>query len=236
MSRDKAKLITGNYLEVVQALALPSVFTEPMQKSTYLFQVMRDLPRLWMLCSKKDRVNLIARLALLPEGFSTYTQGDFDGRFLTVSSRNLSYLVYSHFDFWAQNQRALVSDLEFTYLNDDDVLCGFSMSYLYDPSIKEYYFNLAVIENVTATPDKRMLTFISHPMILPRDLDDNLSQIPDIAIKAIPSLLKEKLGSKLVYNLVNNLFSNYQSAFICCRELRKCFYKLMRFAGVDRTE
>jgi hypothetical protein len=93
----------------------------------------------------------------------SYTQGDFDGR--VFSSIYMSKIFQKQCAESGAEEPALPKELSFNYLDDDNCLCGFAITYLKD-DLNFGRVTVAVIKNVNETPNKRQVTIILHDSLL----------------------------------------------------------------------
>lgn len=165
------KKYQGNYIDTIDLLGLPENFYQSNSKEELQSTIEVDLPRTCYIhlrlgtdvqaIQKRLRENhLNSKQAI------SYTQGDFNGG--VFSTTYMLKIFQKQFAESGAEEPVLPKELSFNYLDDDNCLCGFAITYLKD-DLNFGRFTVSVIKNVNETPDKRQVTIILHDSLLPEN-------------------------------------------------------------------
>jgi hypothetical protein len=228
MFRKKLKLLQGNYIDIL-SLLFPSNFSNisPQAVDGVLVQLNKDIPRSKMFCSKRDRAEFAKRLTAFPIAHQFYLQGDLDARIFTCGVRTLVPFFIENFQNWVQAGETDLhsTDLSFIYMNDNNILCGFSLAYLYNdtPLGRVFYINAVVITDVTAHPLLREVVVLCDPMHLSGEAEKKSRAMQEVNDDDLTPLLKKALNSEEVFKFVEPVLTPSENSFLLCRELDRCF-------------
>ncbi len=134
---------------------------------------------------------------------NTYLQGGIDGGMLKL-------LTSEHYYNLPNQEKEVVDQIRVCYVNDHDVLCGFSIQIFQDlksQSPTTFHYALSVYQGVTNFPEQRKYTHIVDPILLNKDL--NAQNLP---ANEILNLLKEKLQSTVLYEAIAPIITSQHFA------------------------
>lgn len=177
-SKRDFKEFTGNYREVMKSLGLPvDSWCGTSSEELYLLEMDQDLKRTAYLNfnnnveSMKEQLRKTTHLA---ENEYSYTQGNvtgavFSGNVVKSNSEKWVALVLRANAEEPSTVSTLTKTIDFHYVDDDEVPCGFAITYLRDDSDQSIpekerplSFIVTIIKNVTAAVEQRQVTVLTH--------------------------------------------------------------------------
>jgi len=133
--------------------------------------------------------------------YHSYTQGNWDASVFTEISATTTNLRFKN------PATFKLEKLKFAYLDDDQIPCGFSISYQKNSP----HFTIAHIKNTNGEPKDRVVTFITHPVFVSEanlkvnlNSKDKETELSVIEEDQIHDILKEKINSKRVSSLLSH--------------------------------
>jgi hypothetical protein len=222
------KKISSNYTQTVDALGLPKDFYAPIEQAAYQLYVEQDIKQtcLYSPAGKVDEHREILRDAT-GHGDLSYIRGNFDGGlFSELTSKNSSLFNQNPHHYKNINQN-LKNTLRFSYI-DDDIPCAFAMTYVkgVDENKGKYFYNIAVIRDVTASPDKRQVTFFSHEALMPDDAffqSRHPEAITNVASKNVAAEVITALNSASFVPHVTRLCESTKDSYEYHENMKSCF-------------
>lgn len=216
------KKIVGNYKDVTDALGLPDNFYSTSEDANETLG--NDIPRTFFFNAVD--FTKTKKTALLSIPFS-YTQGNLMGDFFSGNAFQLSLLASQNLNY-RDKECPLVASLKFSYLNDVDVLCGFSINYAKGIGVHEgkYFLNIAIIEDTLASPENRKVTFITSSELLPEQENfhsRNPNIIHEIAQDAITRDVILALNCDDLAKHIRGGCKGNEDAFLYLGKLQTCF-------------
>ncbi len=212
------KKFQGNYIEIVNALQLPPSFYEIQTREAYEAQIEKDLPRICYVNFGGNVQGMQRRLANnnhLKEDELSYTQGDFFAGIFTESKIASSY-IYVPTLVKADDSKTkdhCYEQIQFTYIDDNGTLCGFSLAYLRDDSDlsilvekRPLNYALAIIKDVNKHSPERNVVFFTHPIFMTNSDGSPIEGGQVIDSRCIINELVEALNSESIKQLLIPLF------------------------------
>lgn len=165
------KKYQGNYIDTIDLLGLPENFYQSNSKEKLQSTIEVDLPRICYIHLRLGTdVQAIQKILrenhLNSKQAISYTQGDFNGG--VFSTTYMLKIFQKQFAESGAEEPVLPKELSFNYLDDDNCLCGFAITYLKD-DLNFGRVTVSVIKNVNETPYKRQVTIILHDSLLPEN-------------------------------------------------------------------
>lgn len=204
------KFIQGHYNDVTADLFPSQVSTSP-KPDELEGLINRDSNRMAYLAKEGATVELMkSELCVLffynntlENNNNTYSQGDFDARGMSykkilLANRSTDSLSPSELKICDASD-PIFHENGLCYTNDAGVFCGIGISLLRDESNIEmdiahrpHHYAITIIENVTACPKDRTVTYIAHPKLLGSEIQStNLES--DAVLTTLESALKSSL-------------------------------------------
>ncbi|RUR04265.1 hypothetical protein ELY15_15730 [Legionella sp. km772] len=207
------KKISGNYVDVVNALGLSPGYYGVQKREAYDQQVAKDLPRICYVNFSGNVAGMKKRLAdtsHLKDKELSYTQGDFYGGVFT-ESRIKATPIFIETTMSASEEGTLKNyfdTLAFAYDDDNGRHCGFSLGYLRDDSdltipVEQRPLNyaLTIIRDVNKAPSEREVTFLTHPAFLPKKNGKAIDS------QMVVAEMAKELHSESIQKLLTPLFN-----------------------------
>ncbi len=211
----KFKKIVGNYVEVVDRLGLPDHFYKPGTEGVYKHDVLKDLARTSYVSFDRTADQLKNQLQVHSDESYSYTQGNFVGRIFTkiyvencqmyTSSTDDAIMHDTHHDY--------LQSIEMAYIDDRGRNCGFTLTYLREPPVEGHpdipleqrkrHFSIAIIENTTAEPTARKVTFLCSS-----ELFSENHQGADLDAAAVHGEVEQALNSRQINTLLLGLIKD----------------------------
>lgn len=216
------KKILGNYKEVIDALGLPEEWCKVGGDAHDTLS--KDITRTAYFNSfnavKQKRDELVDRRFC-------YTQGDLTGRIFSKHAFQFSSLATQHEDY-LKDDCPLLARLNFSYLNDDNILCAFAMKCVKGVGEHEgkYFLNIAMIQDALADPDKRTVMFVTSPELLPSQeyfASRNKTCMSDIQHDAVTHEVLSMLKCKALEQHIQRACKRNEDAFLYTKKLNECF-------------
>lgn len=167
----------------------------------------------------------------------SYDQGQANGEVFTTS--------YTHTTSNYEEQIVLnpppgfADHISLSYLNDENIPCGFSIAWLRDDRDKNipvkdrpYLYTAAIIEGTHRAPDQRQVTWFAHPE-LNYTLPNQTSGFGNIPESDIPGLLSERLKSSFLSSFIPDLFHNGKLSVPFAETLKS---RMVTGASIDNRE
>ena len=195
------KLISSNFAKL--HLSDQKIYTLEKNRN----DLAMDLPRTSYFA--KDLTVQAIKERLTAEFFSggrnnVYLQGGIDGG--TLKLLTLDYYTNTVVPYLSATRISttdVVDEIRVCYLNDHDVLCGFSIQIFQDVESKAFHYALAVYRDITNLPEEREVTCIVDPILLNKDL-----KAQNLPAANILNVLKEKLQSTVLYEAIASIIAN----------------------------
>nr|HAT8712710.1 hypothetical protein [Legionella jordanis] len=179
----KFRMYTGSYTEFAQLMHWGYLATPSSNKEHYLYEIGKDLRRTTYYAQQTSIKGMHSKLLntehLDQDKNYSFTQGMFDGgvfgtTFGMLSKLNMDSIV-------ASGQPLGNKSMRVCYEDDNGELCGLCITVtrndLDESGTKEtdvpleerpLYYSISHIRGVTRKPEDREVTFITHPILLPR--------------------------------------------------------------------
>lgn len=208
------KKFTANYVEVVEALQLPSDFYKKSTRETYAEQIKKDLDRMCYVNFSGNVAGMQQRLAdssHLGDDELSYTQGDFYAGVFTESMMKMAPTFVATTMSAAQEGsiEGYTDNIGFNYDDDKGRHCGVSLVYLRDDSDRSIKvekrplrYALAIIRDVNLPLSQREVVFLSHTDFLCRDKDAFIPGGKSVDGNQVAKELQEALHSTSVQRLL----------------------------------
>lgn len=175
--------------------------------------IQRDLPRTCYISDQLSAQDIRDRILTnttrhKKQKTLSYFQGDFDGRVVSENYLKSYYLKHSETEEELQQRTQEIHTLHFTYVNDNDEICGFAVSWNQNKNT----FILTIIENSTAKPENRTVTSIISADILPLplnfDANDEQNKLERLEQDDLQKAIQSSLKSEYVWILVKDLIQD----------------------------
>ena len=252
----RIKLITGSFNKVMEQTGIGNRLQKViLEGEKYDIQVIKDLPRTRYIShynSVESLQNRLLNRTHLQDNQLEYLQGSLDGRCFTETSVMLFAKCKSaaqpelDLDFQGISRQAaedgtsnnLIGTLAFTFEDDERNLCGFSITFLRDDSVKTTAvekrplpFILAVIKKVNATAEDREVTVITHENFLAPEA--NKKNLPDLESSKILQVMRKAINCGLISEYLREIIDKQNIALEPFLHLKNSLERMDNLGGLS---
>ncbi len=236
----RLKKFFGDYTQLIHQLDLPPAFSDAQQLEEYRNQITLDLPRICYFSDKytvnemKTRLSNLSHLFNIQKGILrdttrplSYTQGNFNA---AVFSKTIISKILAQGDTDQLNPEGLYAYWSTTYVDDDDIYSGITISYLKnDPALKlsrplaegvkgGCLYSLCVIKNVNLAPIDRQVIYLTHPALLTPGIDPSYAE--EVKLSDLVNVIAPSINSRSLTCLIANLFNENEFSLRKFEELK----------------
>lgn len=202
------KVISGNFAELY-----------PTEQKEYSLEenkadLAKDLPRTCYFAENLTKEEIKKRLEtqFFSDGKkNVFRQGAIDGGMLKWSTTDHYHnAVVPYVSNAGIFTTEVVDQIRVCYVNDHDVLCGFSIQIFQDlnsQSPTTFHYALAIYQDITNLPEERNVTYIVDPTLLNKNLDAQ-----NLPATKVLNVLKEKLQSTVLYEAIAPIIASQHVA------------------------